>query len=549
MTRLTPCLLCCLALALPAKAQTSVSVPINPAPARAAAITSALLNPWDNPDVCAADLALGFFDEDFAKWAGAAEKGDPNALLAAGCLQLTGRGTKTDGSAAIEMLKRAEAAGVSEAAAVLARVYILGSAGITPDPLHAFEQLVAGSNAGDPYSQMMLGNSLAIGTRAIVKDESKAREWLLKAAMLSNPIAANNLAALLDRAPLEARDDDFIRGLLQVAALKGDDDAKRAVTRIRLASWSSEPGMPDNAFADAVQINNALAARNLTDAAKFAEPLLAAKHPAALFADGLAISQTDPSAAVARFQEAAAAGHSYAAVQLAAAYHGGAGVAPDDHRAFLWLQRAAFQGEHDAELSIVNLYSQNSDAERNALKSFWILRGALLGNVELWNAMRQSIHGFPPMLDVKARQRRTQALDAKLDGRIHNYYPVPNYFGTATLQPDDALVQSMVHAAEGGDALARMFLAAYYDGRRESADAVKWLRMAADQGLPEAQSNLGDHYIVGTGVPRDPVQAYVWCSLGLKGGNLDSYFNRPSLTGADLAAARKQIAAFTPNLE
>jgi len=45
------------------------------------------------------------------------------------------------------------------------------------------------------------------------------------------------------------------------------------------------------------------------------------------------------------------------------------------------------------------------------------------------------------------------------------------------------------------------------------AEAVKWYRKAADQGLADAQSNLGVMYFNGDGVPENHVRAYVWLSM------------------------------------
>ena len=42
---------------------------------------------------------------------------------------------------------------------------------------------------------------------------------------------------------------------------------------------------------------------------------------------------------------------------------------------------------------------------------------------------------------------------------------------------------------------------------------MRLYRLAADQGLAEAQYNLGNMYGDGRGVPQDDVQAHMWYSL------------------------------------
>ena len=53
----------------------------------------------------------------------------------------------------------------------------------------------------------------------------------------------------------------------------------------------------------------------------------------------------------------------------------------------------------------------------------------------------------------------------------------------------------------------------YHDGLgvpQNYAEAVKWFRLAADQGHAGAQYNLGVMYFKGDGVPREYVQSLMW---------------------------------------
>jgi TPR repeat protein len=49
---------------------------------------------------------------------------------------------------------------------------------------------------------------------------------------------------------------------------------------------------------------------------------------------------------------------------------------------------------------------------------------------------------------------------------------------------------------------------------QDYSEAVKWYRLAAEQGDVKAQNNLGVMYANGKGVPQDIVQAYKWFSIG-----------------------------------
>ena len=54
--------------------------------------------------------------------------------------------------------------------------------------------------------------------------------------------------------------------------------------------------------------------------------------------------------------------------------------------------------------------------------------------------------------------------------------------------------------------------------------AVKWFKLAANQGYADAQSNLGGMYYSGLGVDRDYKSALKWFGLSAKQGYADSQF-------------------------
>ena len=78
-------------------------------------------------------------------------------------------------------------------------------------------------------------------------------------------------------------------------------------------------------------------------------------------------------------------------------------------------------------------------------------------------------------------------------------------------------------AADQGDARAQFNLGAMYDvGEgvpKDDAQAVKWFRLAADQANAWAQFNLGSLYFRGEGVPKDYVLAYMWRNLAAAGAS------------------------------
>ena len=53
----------------------------------------------------------------------------------------------------------------------------------------------------------------------------------------------------------------------------------------------------------------------------------------------------------------------------------------------------------------------------------------------------------------------------------------------------------------------------------DDAEAVRWYRKAAEQGLADAQLWLGFMYADGRGVPEDSVQAYAWFNIAAAQGD------------------------------
>jgi TPR repeat protein len=93
------------------------------------------------------------------------------------------------------------------------------------------------------------------------------------------------------------------------------------------------------------------------------------------------------------------------------------------------------------------------------------------------------------------------------------------YWNGISVKPDAVeAVKWYRKAADNGDARAQFNLGLIYwwgmgNVPRDYTESAKWYRKAADQGDNSAQISLGKMYEYGAGVPRDLVQAYLWCSV------------------------------------
>ena len=97
------------------------------------------------------------------------------------------------------------------------------------------------------------------------------------------------------------------------------------------------------------------------------------------------------------------------------------------------------------------------------------------------------------------------------------------YFdGEGVPENNDEAVKWYRLAAEQGHAKSQHRLGRMYstgEGVSENdAEAVKWYRLAAEQGYAPAQLNLGDMYSVGNGVPQDYAEATQVVPAGRRAG-------------------------------
>ena len=89
--------------------------------------------------------------------------------------------------------------------------------------------------------------------------------------------------------------------------------------------------------------------------------------------------------------------------------------------------------------------------------------------------------------------------------------------GEGVLKDEAEAVKWFRLAAEQGDAKAQFNLGLMYDNGegvlKDEAEAVRWFRLAAEQGVATAQFNLGIRYGKGEGVLKDSVLAHMWFNI------------------------------------
>lgn len=84
--------------------------------------------------------------------------------------------------------------------------------------------------------------------------------------------------------------------------------------------------------------------------------------------------------------------------------------------------------------------------------------------------------------------------------------------GIVTTDPNEALKYKLI-AAKAGYALAQHDVALHYGRQENSEEAVKWWKMASEQGYPDALYSLSGSYFQGKGAPKDLSLAYAYFKL------------------------------------
>ena len=189
-------------------------------------------------------------------------------------------------------------------------------------------------------------------------------------------------------------------------------------------------------------------------------------------------------AAVKELNSLGDAGDMSAQIMLGALYNKGGAVARDDKMAAAWFEKAANQGNAEAQYQLGNLY-ENSQLPKNfEAAASWYHKAAQQGS-------------------------------AKAQARLGVFY---SHGLGVTKNPNEAILWSGKAALQGNaDAQYGLGLG-YMQGKsapKNAQLAMGWLSKAAAQGHTEALLLMARAYQRGDGAPKDAVLAYALNSLAL----------------------------------
>ena len=185
-------------------------------------------------------------------------------------------------------------------------------------------------------------------------------------------------------------------------------------------------------------------------------------------------------------------------------------VAKDEAQAAGWFRKAATQGHTGAQLSLAMMYAAGVGVEQDYSQAErWCRRAAERGDPWAQNVLG-IVHavGTGPLKDAaKAEEWLRRAASA---GRLP--------------RRQSHLRRRRRHE---GLSIARFNLGCFYATVREQrdADAARWLRDAAEQGVNDAQNALGVMHAAGRGVPRDDAEAEKWFTKAAEDGLAVAQYN------------------------
>ena len=168
--------------------------------------------------------------EALAAWRKAADKGSSAAMVELGVTYATGSGVAKDEAQARKLFEKAAQSGNPRGVSNLAA---LGSAGggAPADPAQA-RTLLAKAAETNAEAQYQLGLMLSNGDGG-EKDDVAARALFEKAAAQNHPGALERMGAFAQEGRGGPKDKDAAKAYYERAAALGDEDAKKALERIR----------------------------------------------------------------------------------------------------------------------------------------------------------------------------------------------------------------------------------------------------------------------------------------------------------------------------
>ena len=198
----------------------------------------------------------------------------------------------------------------------------------------------------------------------------------------------------------------------------------------------------------------------------------------------------------------------------------------DLRNAFPWLEKAAIQGNVNAQRELGLMYSRGGFIGKDIVKANeWWLKAAEQGNTDAQMSVGFSYkkgEGLPQDYK-KAMMWFKKAAEKEPVGAAHMVGDM-YYEGLGTPINYDEAIKWWGRAVEDGSIGALIKLVYRVEEYMSISDKVKWMRMGAEDGMEYAQYSLGWIYATGAGVLRDDKEAVKWYTKAAEQGYSPAQF-------------------------
>ena len=402
-----------------------------------------------------------------AKWIRrAADQGDAEAQFELGGMYSAGAGVPQDYAESAQWYRRAGEQGYADAQFVLWLPYHEGR-GVAKDPVEAARWLRLAAEQGHADAQFKLG-TLYLQGDGVPQDGVEAVRWLRRAAQQGHAQTLEMFGDTLDE-------------LAELGATLGGGSEAPGDTRFDELLGAAEGGDADAQYDLATAYARGDVGDDEGKELALSWLLRAAHqgHTGAMAELGGIYLGTDGMQALRWFRAAAEQGNGQAQTNLGHMYAEGLGVPQDHAEAARWTQLAAAQGIAQAQYNLGLMYAAGWGVSEDTDEAIRLLR-------------------------LAAEQGHPDALEALR--RTEPRHTLPSSSGSD----------------EPSDAEAQYSLGRRYGVEGDNAEAVRWYRLAAEQGHAAAQLLLGFQYETGNGVERDFSQAVRWYRLAAENGDDDA---------------------------
>lgn len=268
------------------------------------------------------------------------------------------------------------------------------------------------------------------------------------------------------------------------------------------------------------------------------------------YRDGTAVER-DEKKAFEWLEKSAEQGHLKAQYNLASCYEYGIGVRKSIIEAKRWYRRAAEKGDVDSQFALGYIFYKGEErfSEKDEKAAIgWFEKAAAQGDATSMFLLGCIYEGSIKLCDLdkalywyreaaaaghKSAQASIDELVAIGVGKEPTIVsPGPIVYAEADIVGDSNVERTRVKA-EHGDVSAQTLLGMYYaEGalgvKQDYSLSVSWYRLAAEQGNPLAQFELGLAYYIGRGVEEDYDVAAKWLTKAAEepcpAGDVASYF-------------------------